>query len=69
MIVRDMMLKLETEAIQKKEAELGRALTEEEREVVVEDVCARVRAKYDSDKVVLKDSQKLFDFIESENKK
>jgi HAD superfamily hydrolase (TIGR01549 family) len=67
MIVRDMMLKLETEAIQKKEAELGRALTEEEREVVVEDVCARVRAKYDSDEVVLKDSQKLFDFIESEN--
>jgi HAD superfamily hydrolase (TIGR01549 family) len=67
MIVRDMMLKLETEAIQEKEAALGRILTDEEREVVVEDVCARVRAKYDSDEVVLKDSQKLFDLIESEN--
>lgn len=67
MIVRDMMLKLETKAIQEKEAALGRTLTDEEREAVVEEVCARVRAKYDSDEVVLKDSQKLFDFIESEN--
>lgn len=67
MIVRDMMLKLENEAIKNREGELGRTLTVDEREAVVLEVCEKVRRKYDTDKNVLRDSRQLFKFIEKEN--
>jgi len=67
MIVRDMMLKLENEAIKNREDELGRTLNVDEREAVVLEVCEEVRRKYDTDKNVLRDSRQLFKFIEKEN--
>ena len=67
MIVRDMMLKLENEAIKNREDELGRTLNVNEREAVVLEVCEEVRGKYDTDKNVLRDSRQLFKFIEKEN--
>ena len=67
MIVRDMMLKLENEAIKNREDELGRTLNVNEREAVVLEVCEEVRRKYDTDKNVLRDSRQLFKFIEKEN--
>lgn len=67
MIVRDMMLKLENEAIKSREDELGRTLNVDEREAVVLEVCEEVRRKYDTDKNVLRDSRQLFKFIEKEN--
>ena len=67
MIVRDMMRKLEDEAICEREKKLGRKLNDEEREVVVVEVCDRVRAKFDADPVMLEDSRRVFEFIEDEN--
>lgn len=67
MIVRDMMRKLEDEAICEREKELGRRLNDEEREAVVVEVCDRVRAKFDADPVMLKYSRRVFEFIEDEN--
>ena len=67
MIVRDMMLQLENEAVVKREEEVGRILNAEEREEVVLQVCEEVRKKFDNDKTVLKDSRQLFKFIEKEN--
>ena len=67
MIVRDMMRKLEDEAICEREKELGRKLNDEEREAVVVEVCDRVRAKFDADPVMLEDSRRVFEFIEDEN--
>ena len=67
MIVRDMRRKLEDEAICEREKKLGRKLNDEEREVVVVEVCDRVRAKFDADPVMLEDSRRVFEFIEDEN--
>ena len=67
MIVRDMMLDLENNAIKERETTLGRTLTNDEREETINEVCAEVRAKFDSDKIVLRDSRQLFKFIEEEN--
>ena len=67
MIVRDMMLNLENEAIAKREHELGRNLNEEEKEAVIVEVCETVRRKYDASPIVLKDSRRLFKFIEKAN--
>lgn len=67
MIVRNMMLDLENNAIKKRETTLGRTLTNDEREETINEVCAEVRAKFDSDKIVLRDSRQLFKFIEEEN--
>lgn len=67
MIVRDMMLQLENEAIAKRELELGQTLTDTEREEVIAAVCDNVRAKFDADKRVLQDSNLLFAFIEQNN--
>lgn len=67
MIVRDMMRKLEDEAICEREKELGRKLNDEEREAVVVEVCDRVRAKFDADPVMLEDSRRVFELIEGEN--
>ena len=67
MIVRDMMRELEDEAIATRAKELGRKLDEVEREEVVVEVCERVRAQFDADPVMIEDSRRLFEFIESEN--
>lgn len=67
MIVRDMMLRLENDAIAKREAELGRVLTAVEREEVIANVCDNVRAKFDADIRVVEDSNSLFAFIEQNN--
>lgn len=67
MIVRDMMLQLENCAISKREAELGKALNDDEREAIVEAVCNDIRAKFDADKRVIRDSKSLFTFIEKNN--
>lgn len=67
MIVRDMMLQLENEAIAKRELELGQTLTDAEREEVIAAVCDNVRAKFDANKRVLQDSNLLFAFIEQNN--
>ena len=67
MIVRDMMLQLENCAISKREAELGRELNNDEREAIVEVVCDDIRAKFDADKRIIRDSKSLFAFIEKNN--
>ena len=67
MIVRDMMRELEDKAIAERENKLGRKLDEVEREEVVVEVCDRVRAQFDADPVMMEDSRRLFEFIESEN--
>lgn len=67
MIIRDMMLQLENCAISKREAELGRELNNDEREAIVEVVCNDIRAKFDADKRIIRDSKSLFAFIEKNN--
>ena len=66
MIVRDTMRQLEIEALNKKKEELGRELSEEERETTLNVLYGSIRAKYDTDAQVLKDSKRLIDFIQRE---
>lgn len=67
MIVRDMMMKLENDAIQEMELKFGRQLDAAEKEGVIEEVCEKVRAKFDSNETVLNDSRKLLEFFEANN--
>lgn len=66
MIVRDMMIKMEDEAIHSKETGIGRKLSISEREEVLQEVYDSVREKFDNDAQVIKDSEKLISFIERE---
>ena len=63
MLIRDMMLPLEDEAIAKKEVELGRKLTNEEQEKVILEVCDRVRDKYENLPQVKADTDAVIDYI------
>ena len=63
MAVRDMMLKYEDEAIAAAEADKGRALTDEEREVVLQGVLDAVREKFEKDETVKADSDNVINYI------
>ena len=64
MIVRDMMIELEKEAIKKYQDKLGRELTQEERDEACEELYAQVREKFDNDPQVIKDSKPLMTLID-----
>ena len=64
MIVRDMMKEKEDSAISEKEKNIGRQLSEEEKEEVRLAIYADVRYQFEHDKQVIKDSKPLFSFIE-----
>ena len=63
MLIRDMMLPLEDAAIAKKEAELGRKLTDDEQEKVILGVCEQVRDKYEKLPQVKADTDAVIDYI------
>lgn len=66
MLVRDLMMIAEDNAVRKEQERLGHKLSDVERELVYEELYSRIRAKYDNDKQVVKDSKPLFSFIEKE---
>lgn len=63
MLIRDMMLPLEDAAIEKKEAELGRKLTDDEQDKVILEVCEQVRDKYENLPQVKADTDAVIDYI------
>lgn len=63
MLIRDMMLPLEDAAIEKKEAELGRKLTDDEQDKVIFEVCEQVRDKYENLPQVKADTDAVIDYI------
>ena len=65
MLVRDMMLTLEEEALSKKEGELGRTLTPDEHEAVLQSVYDETRKKYEQEPLVIHDIQPVIDYIKS----
>lgn len=67
MIVRDMMLALEDEALNEARKKMGRDLSNDEREHVIQTVLDKVRDDFDSDPQVILDSEKVIDFIEKNN--
>lgn len=66
MIVRDKMLALENEIINKRQQELGRELTVEEQDAAFQELYDSIRFKFDNDKQVIKDSKPLFAVLEKE---
>lgn len=63
MAVRDMMLKYEDEAITAAETDKGGALTDKEREDVLQGVLDAVREKFENDKTVKADSDNVINYI------
>ena len=63
MLIRDMMLDLEDEAIAKRAKALGRQLTAEEQEAVILEVCEQVRDKYENLPQVKADTDVIIDYI------
>ena len=63
MAVRDMMLKLEDDAIAAAEQEKGRQLTDQEKKDVLQQVLDSVRQKWENDETVKKDSDKVIEYI------
>ncbi len=63
MAVRDMMLKYEDEAIAAAEAKKGSALTDKEREDVLQGVLDVVREKFENDETVKADSDNVIKYI------
>ena len=63
MLIRDMMLPLEDAAIAKKEAELGRKLTDDEQDKVILVVCDEVRNKYENLPQVKADTDAVINYI------
>lgn len=66
MIVRDRMLALENEVLNKRKQELGRELSNEEQEAAFQELYDSIRNKFDNDKQVIKDSKPLFAVLEKE---
>lgn len=66
MIVRDRMLALENDILNKRKQELGRELTVEEQEAAFQELYDSIRNKFDNDKQVIKDSKPLFAVLEKE---
>ena len=64
MIVREMMMRLENEAVEEEQKNLGRKLTAEEVEAAYQKVYASVREKMENDPVTIEDSQPVIDAIE-----
>lgn len=63
MLVRDMMLPLEDEAIRNKEKKLGRKLTDDEQEDVILEVCEQVRTKFENLPQVIADTEAVVNYI------
>ena len=63
MALRDMMLKYEDEAITAAETDKGGALTDKEREDVLQGVLDAVREKFENDKTVKADSDNVINYI------
>lgn len=63
MLIRDMLLPLEDEAIAKKEVDLGRKLTDAEQEKVISEVCEKVREKFENLPQVKADTDAVINYI------
>lgn len=63
MIIRDKLLPLEDKAIAKKEAELGRKLTDAEQDKVIFEVCEKVREEFENLPQVKADTDAVIDYI------
>lgn len=64
MIVRDMMLNLEDNALNNARIKMGRDLSNEEAEQVIQVVLNKVRNDFDNDPQVISDSDRVIEFIE-----